>query len=35
MKIYSIEDYEDKRILWVKAVKKIIVELSKENNDEI
>ncbi len=32
--IYSIEDYEEKRILWVKACKKEIVESDDEDEDE-
>lgn len=32
--IYSIEEYEDKRILWVKAIKKIFEKLDEEDENE-
>ena len=31
---YKIEEYEEKRILWVKACKNQVVEENQEENDE-
>lgn len=31
--IYSIEEYEDKRILWVKAIKKTFANLEETDGD--